>query len=74
MLQRFGYPAVIFVPTGLVGGYNAFDADIQYVAHEGQNQGYQQKVVVKMVIVRMSTVDSPKGLGIDQVVVEEVQK
>ena len=35
VLQRFGYPAVIFVPTGLVGGYNAFDADIQYEPKEG---------------------------------------
>jgi peptidoglycan/xylan/chitin deacetylase (PgdA/CDA1 family) len=34
VLQRFGYPAVIFVPTGLVGGYNAFDADIQYEPKE----------------------------------------
>jgi peptidoglycan/xylan/chitin deacetylase (PgdA/CDA1 family) len=27
-LQRFGYPGVIFVPTGFIGGRNAFDADI----------------------------------------------
>ena len=34
VLQRFGYPAVLFVPTGLVGGYNAFDADIMYEPKE----------------------------------------
>jgi peptidoglycan/xylan/chitin deacetylase (PgdA/CDA1 family) len=34
VLERFGYPAVIFVPTGLVGSYNAFDADIQYEPKE----------------------------------------
>ena len=28
-LQRFGYPAVIFVPTEFIGGRNAFDADIE---------------------------------------------
>lgn len=49
-----------------------FDGSIQYVSHDGQSQGYVQNVVVKMVLVRMSTVDSPKGLGIDQVVLEEV--
>jgi len=34
VLRRFGYPAVIFVPTQFIGGYNAFDADIQYEPHE----------------------------------------
>jgi peptidoglycan/xylan/chitin deacetylase (PgdA/CDA1 family) len=34
VLQRLGYPAVLFVPTALVGGYNAFDADIQYEPRE----------------------------------------
>src|SRR5215203_5566784 len=28
LLRRFGYCGVIFVPTGFIGGYNAFDADI----------------------------------------------
>lgn len=49
-----------------------FEAMIQYIAHDGQHQGYVQNVIVKMVLVRMSTVDSPKGLGIDQIVIEEV--
>jgi intracellular multiplication protein IcmL len=48
-----------------------FDGTIQYVAHDG-HQGFLQNVLVKMVVVRMSTVDSPKGLGIDQVVVDEI--
>jgi peptidoglycan/xylan/chitin deacetylase (PgdA/CDA1 family) len=26
-LRAFGYPAVVFVPTGFIGGRNAFDAD-----------------------------------------------
>ena len=26
-LQRFGYPAVMFVPTAFIGGHNNFDAD-----------------------------------------------
>jgi peptidoglycan/xylan/chitin deacetylase (PgdA/CDA1 family) len=34
LLQRFGFPAVMFVPTGFIGGYNAFDADIYYEPHE----------------------------------------
>lgn len=34
LLQRFGYPAVMFVPTGFVGGYNAFDADIEHEPRE----------------------------------------
>lgn len=49
-----------------------FEGVIQYVAHDGQHQGFIQNVLVKMVVVRMSTVDSPKGLGIDQAVVEEI--
>lgn len=28
-LRRFGYPAVVFVPTNFIGGYNAFDAEIE---------------------------------------------
>ncbi len=34
VLSRFGYPAVIFVPTQFIGGCNAFDADIQYEPRE----------------------------------------
>lgn len=49
-----------------------FDAMLEFVAHDGTHNGFKQDVVVKMVIVRMSTVDSPKGLGIDQVVLKEV--
>ena len=30
LLQKFNYPAVIFIPTDFVGSYNAFDADIYY--------------------------------------------
>src|SRR5229473_133549 len=26
-LQRFGYPAVVFVPTAYIGGINSFDLD-----------------------------------------------
>jgi peptidoglycan/xylan/chitin deacetylase (PgdA/CDA1 family) len=29
LLQRFGYPAVVFVPTGFVGAFNSFDAGIE---------------------------------------------
>lgn len=50
-----------------------FDAVIEYVAHTGQNQGYNQNVIVKVVVMRMSTIDSPKGLGIDQIIAEEVK-
>jgi peptidoglycan/xylan/chitin deacetylase (PgdA/CDA1 family) len=28
-LQRYGWPAVVFVPTALIGGTNAFDKDIE---------------------------------------------
>jgi peptidoglycan/xylan/chitin deacetylase (PgdA/CDA1 family) len=28
-LLRFGYPAVVFVPTGFIGGLNSFDVDIE---------------------------------------------
>src|SRR5687768_6961666 len=34
VLRRFELPAVIFVPTQFIGGYNSFDADIQYEPHE----------------------------------------
>jgi peptidoglycan/xylan/chitin deacetylase (PgdA/CDA1 family) len=34
LLRRFGFPAVMFVPTAFVGGYNAFDADIEYEPRE----------------------------------------
>lgn len=30
VLQQFDCPAVLFVPTSFVGGYNSFDADIFY--------------------------------------------
>lgn len=33
-LQRFSFPAVLFVPTAFIGGYNAFDADIFYEPKE----------------------------------------
>jgi peptidoglycan/xylan/chitin deacetylase (PgdA/CDA1 family) len=28
-LRRFGYPAMVFVPTHFIGGWNAFDADVE---------------------------------------------
>jgi peptidoglycan/xylan/chitin deacetylase (PgdA/CDA1 family) len=28
-LLRFGYPAVLFVPTDFIGGHNTFDADVE---------------------------------------------
>ena len=28
-LRRFGYPAIVFVPTHFIGGWNAFDADVE---------------------------------------------
>lgn len=34
VLQKFNYPAVVFVPTHFIGGYNAFDADIFYEPKE----------------------------------------
>jgi peptidoglycan/xylan/chitin deacetylase (PgdA/CDA1 family) len=34
ILKTYNYPAVIFVPTNFVGGYNAFDADIFYEPKE----------------------------------------
>jgi peptidoglycan/xylan/chitin deacetylase (PgdA/CDA1 family) len=34
VLQKFNYPAVVFVPTHFIGGYNAFDADISYEPKE----------------------------------------
>jgi peptidoglycan/xylan/chitin deacetylase (PgdA/CDA1 family) len=34
ILHKFGYPAVVFVPTEFVGGCNSFDTDIQYEPHE----------------------------------------
>lgn len=47
-----------------------FPAQIRYVAHEGSSLGFVQNGVVKMVIIRISTVDSAKGIGIDQVLFE----
>lgn len=49
-----------------------FTGTIEYVAHDGQHQGTRQNVLIKMVILRMSTIDSQKGLGIDQVTIQEV--
>ena len=49
-----------------------FKAVIQYVAHDGVHQGFRQNVLVKMKLYRMSTVDSPRGIGIDQVVLDEI--
>lgn len=49
-----------------------FDAAVTYIAHDGLHQGFRQNVVVRVVVFRMSTVDSPKGIGIDQIVLEEV--
>jgi len=49
-----------------------FDATLQYIAHDGAHQGFKQNVSVQVVIVRMSTVDSPKGIGIDQIIVDEI--
>lgn len=34
ILQKFGYPALMFVPTAYVGSYNAFDADNFYEPKE----------------------------------------
>ncbi|WP_345073936.1 polysaccharide deacetylase family protein [Hymenobacter fastidiosus] len=34
LLRQFSYPGVIFVPTGFIDGYNAFDADIFYEPEE----------------------------------------
>jgi peptidoglycan/xylan/chitin deacetylase (PgdA/CDA1 family) len=34
ILQQYQHPAVIFVPTNFIGGYNAFDADIFYEPRE----------------------------------------
>lgn len=34
ILQKFSYPAIVFVPTAFVGSYNAFDADIFYEPKE----------------------------------------
>jgi peptidoglycan/xylan/chitin deacetylase (PgdA/CDA1 family) len=28
-LERFGFPAVVFVPTDFIGGVNSFDADVE---------------------------------------------
>jgi peptidoglycan/xylan/chitin deacetylase (PgdA/CDA1 family) len=28
-LRRFGYPAVLFIPTGFIGGHNDFDAELE---------------------------------------------
>lgn len=33
-LKRFSFPAVLFVPTAFIGGYNSFDADIGYEPKE----------------------------------------
>lgn len=34
VLEKFGFPAVMFVPTAYVGSYNSFDADIGYEPKE----------------------------------------
>lgn len=60
------------VKDGRLAWATQFEGSIEYIAHDGQHQGFVQNVLVKMVVVRMSTVDSPKGLGIDQAVVQEI--
>lgn len=34
ILQKFSYPAIVFVPTSFIGSYNAFDADILFEPKE----------------------------------------
>ena len=34
ILKRFSYPAIVFVPTAFIGGYNAFDAEISFEPKE----------------------------------------
>lgn len=75
---------VMFTPTGapliqkqqVIGGRMAWALDlpaaIKYIPHDGAHAGTVQNVTIHLVVVRMSTVDSPKGIGIDQMLVEEV--
>lgn len=50
-----------------------FPSEIQYVAHSGNKAGFTQTGVLHMVFIRVSTVDSPKGIGIDQIIFEETK-
>lgn len=52
----------------------SFPAQIKFVAHNGNKIGFVQTGVMKVIVMRVSTVDSPKGILIDQVVFEEDQK
>ena len=49
-------------------------AKIQYIAHTESRAGFEQIGKVRLVLLRISLVDSPKGIGIDQVIFEETAK
>ncbi len=46
-------------------------AKIQYIAHTERQDGFEQVGKLRMVLLRISLVDSPKGIGIDQIIFEE---
>ena len=51
-----------------------FPAKIKYTAHDGSGKsGFTQKGIMKMVITRVSMIDSPKGIGVDQIIFKEDQ-
>lgn len=61
--------------TGIREGRKAwlveFPIEIRYTAHGQGKSGFTQTGKIKAVVLRVSTVDSPKGIGIDQYIFEE---
>ena len=50
-----------------------FPAQIKYTAHAGNKTGFLQAGDLEMIFTRVSTVDSPKGIGLDQIIFRETK-
>jgi hypothetical protein len=77
MIVKFtpkGPPAIKaekILADGRYGWSVELEGQVKYTAHDGSHTGFIQNVVITLVLVRVSTVDSPRGIGIDQIVVAE---
>ncbi len=59
------------VVDGRLGWALEIPAQLKYITHDGKSQGFIQKGKFKLTILRISLVESPKGIGIDQLIFEE---
>ena len=49
-----------------------FPAKIKFISHDNTGKmGFIQNVMVKAIVIRVSSVDSPKGIAVDTIVFEE---